>query len=351
MQEDGLNFSNLPKGLVPFHGYENYSATAFEEHLVEASKYAAKDGKAKLHFTVTEDHLEKFKSTFQAIKDRVEKQTETEFEIEYSFQKKSTDTIAVDFDNRPFRDDEGKILFRPGGHGALIENLNDLDTDLIFIKNIDNVIKQENLETIVSYKKVLAGELINVQEKIFEVLNRIDQDGFNKHILAAANDLLEEKLSVKTRLETEEDVRNFLDRPIRICGMVENQGAPGGGPFWVKDGEGNISLQIIEGAQMDTDDPAQNEIAQNATHFNPVDLVCSVRNYKGEKFDLTKYVNPKKGFITQKSKFGRNLKALELPGLWNGGMAYWNTMFVEVPIITFNPVKNVVDLLNENHQV
>ncbi len=351
LEEDGLNFSNLPKGLVPFHGYENHSATAFEEHLIEASKYAAKDGKAKLHFTVTEDHLEKFKSTFQEIKDRVEKQTETEFEIEYSFQKKSTDTIAVDFDNQPFRDDEGKILFRPGGHGALIENLNDIDADLIFIKNIDNVIKQENLDTVVTYKKVLAGELINVQEKIFEVLNRIDQDGFNKHILAAANDLLEEKLSVKTTLKTEEDVRNFLDRPIRICGMVENQGAPGGGPFWVKDGEGNISLQIIEGAQMDTDNPEQNEIAQNATHFNPVDLVCSVKNYKGKKFDLTQYVNPKKGFIAQKSKFGRNLKALELPGLWNGGMAYWNTMFVEVPIITFNPVKNVVDLLNENHQV
>lgn len=351
LKKDGLNFSNLPKGLVPFHGYENHSATAFEEHLIEASKYAAKNGKAKLHFTVTENHLEKFKSTFREIKDRVEKQTETEFEITYSFQKKSTDTIAVDFDNQPFRDDEGKILFRPGGHGALIQNLNDIDTDLIFIKNIDNVIKQENIETIVTYKKALAGELINVQEKIFEVLNRIDQDGFNKHILAVANDLLQEKLSVKTTLKTEEDVRYFLDRPIRICGMVENQGAPGGGPFWVKDGEGNISLQIIEGAQMDVDNPGQHEIAQNATHFNPVDLVCGVKNYKGQKFDLTNYVNPNKGFITKKSKFGRNLKALELPGLWNGGMAYWNTMFVEVPVITFNPVKNVVDLLNKNHQV
>ncbi|GGZ55526.1 DUF4301 family protein [Mesonia mobilis] len=351
LKEEGLNYANLPKGLVPFHKYDSYYATAFEEHLVEAAKYASRNEKAKLHFTVTEDHLKKFKETFAAIQDRVEKETGVSFEVDYSFQKKTTDTIAVDFDNQPFRDDEGKILFRPGGHGALIENLNDIDADLIFIKNIDNVIKQEHLETISKYKKALAGELINVQEKIFEILNRIDKDGFNKHILAAANSLLEEKLSVKTTLENEEDVRNLLNRPIRICGMVENQGAPGGGPFWVKDGEGNTSLQIVEGAQMDTDNAEQYEIAQNASHFNPVDLVCSVRNYKGEKFNLTEYVNPKKGFITKKSKFGRNVKALELPGLWNGAMAYWNTIFVEVPVITFNPVKNVCDLLNENHQV
>ncbi|MBW2960384.1 DUF4301 family protein [Mesonia aestuariivivens] len=351
LDEQGLNFSNLPKGLVPFHKYENHTLTAFEEHLFEASKYSKRKGIAKLHFTVTEEHLEKFKIEFEKIKERVEKATSTKFEVEYSFQKKATDTIAVDFKNQPFRNDQGEILFRPGGHGALIENLNDLDTDLIFIKNIDNVIKQEHVDLIAKHKKALAGELINVQEKIFEILKRIDIDGFNKHILAAANNLLNEKLSVKTTLESEEDVRLFLDRPIRVCGMVVNQGAPGGGPFWVKDGEDNISLQIVEGAQMDNENPEQYKISKNATHFNPVDLVCSVRNYKGEKFDLTQYVNPKKGFITKKSKFGRNLKALELPGLWNGGMAYWNTIFIEVPVITFNPVKNVVDLLSENHQV
>lgn len=351
LKEEGLNYSNLPKGLVPFHNYNTNYATAFEEHLVEAAKYASVDGKARLHFTVTEDHLNKFKETFASIKDRVEKTTGVSFEVDYSFQKKSTDTIAVDFDNNPFRDNEGKILFRPGGHGALIENLNDINADIIFIKNIDNVIKQEHLDTVARYKKALAGELINVQERIFEILNRIDKDGFNEHILRAANNLLNEKLSVKTTLTNEEEVRSVLNRPIRICGMVENQGAPGGGPFWVKDGEGNISLQIVEGAQMDNEDPQQQEIVQNATHFNPVDLVCSVKNYKGEKFNLKDYVNPKKGFITKKSKFGRNVKALELPGLWNGAMAYWNTIFVEVPVITFNPVKNVVDLLNENHQV
>jgi hypothetical protein len=341
----------MPKGLVPFHNYKDYVSTAFEEHLVEAAAFASLDKKANVHFTVTENHLAKFKETFKIIKDRLEKATGVEFEVDYSFQKKTTDTIAVDSENQPFRVQDNEILFRPGGHGALIENLNDIDTDLIFIKNIDNVIKQEHLETISIYKKALAGELINVQERSFEILKRLDKDGFNNKILKAANNLLDEKLSVKTELKNEEDVRNVLNRPIRICGMVPNEGAPGGGPFWVKDGQGNISLQIVEGAQMDIENPEQNEIAKNATHFNPVDLVCSVKNYKGEKFDLTKFVNPDNCFITNKSKDGRNLKALELPGLWNGAMAYWNTIFVEVPIITFNPVKNVVDLLNENHQV
>jgi len=351
LQANGLNFSELPKGLVPFHFYKESAATAFEEHLVEAATYASLNKETKLHFTVTENHLEKFEKTFKTIKTRLENQTGVKFEIAYSFQKKSTDTIAVDFENRPFRDQNGKVVFRPGGHGALIENLNEIDADLIFIKNIDNVIKQEHLISISSYKKALAGELINVQEKIFEILSRIDEDGFNNKILQAANNLLKEKLSLKKELKNEADVREVLNRPIRICGMVKNEGAPGGGPFWVKDDKGNISLQIIEGAQIEMENPTQKEIAQNATHFNPVDLVCSVKNYKGEKFDLTKYVNPDKCFISNKSKDGRNLKALELPGLWNGAMSYWNTIFMEVPIITFNPVKNVVDLLNENHQV
>ncbi len=345
-----LQYASLPKGLVPFHRYENTAVSAFEEHLYEAADYACCDNKAYLHFTVAKEHLPVFKETYSQIKDRVEQETKAAFTVEYSFQEKSTDTIAVNFDNSPFRQEDNSLLFRPGGHGALIENLNKVDADLIFIKNIDNVPVRKHLNKVCYYKKVLGGILLEVQNEIFDILNSLDKQGFSKLLLNRANNLIQEKLSLAVKLTTENEVRAYLNRPIRVCGMVKNQGAPGGGPFWVKDGKGEISLQIVEGAQIDPNDAAQQKIVKDATHFNPVDIVCGVKNYKGEKFDLHQFINPNKGFITKKSKNGQQLKALELPGLWNGAMAYWNTIFVETPLLSFNPVKTVLDLGKPSHQ-
>lgn len=351
LKKSGLDYENLPKGLVPFHRYgKDYAVTAFEEHLMEAATYASRNGEADIHFTVTEDSLEKFKNTFAEIRERVEAETKMTYNISYSFQKKSTDTLAVNFQNQPFRGEEGKLILRPGGHGALLENLNELDADVIFVKNIDNVVTGENLAEITDYKKMLAGVLLSVQKQIADILNIIDEGKFSEETLRQANNLRREYFSIKTEMKSATEVKTFLNTPIRICGMVENQGAPGGGPFWVKDEKGTISLQIVEGAQIDNDNAIQHQISQDATHFNPVDLVCGVRDYQGNKFDLTHFVNPKEGFISKKSKNGQNLKALELPGLWNGGMAFWNTIFVEVPLITFNPVKTVIDLLKPSHQ-
>ncbi len=345
-----LKYAALPKGLVPFHRYENIAVSAFEEHLYEAANYARQDKTAFLHFTVAKEHLPVFEKTFTQIKDRVENETQTTFEIDYSFQEKSTDTIAVNFDNSPFRQTDKSLLFRPGGHGALIENLNNVDADLIFIKNIDNVPVRKHLNEVCYYKKVLGGILLEVQNEIFDILETLDQQRFNNSLLKRANKLIQEKLSLPVKLTTEKEIKNYLNRPIRVCGMVKNQGAPGGGPFWVKDGKGEISLQIVEGAQIDPNNASQQKIVKDATHFNPVDIVCGVKDYKGQKFDLHQFINPNKGFITKKSKNGQQLKALELPGLWNGAMAYWNTIFVETPLLSFNPVKTVLDLGKPSHQ-
>lgn len=350
LTKEGLDYSNLPKGLVPFHQYKKEVHTAFEEHLWEAAIYASDNGKARLHFTVTQESIEKFKVVFEKIEQRVSDATGILFQISYSVQKKSTNTIAVNNDNTPFRKSDGSLYFRPGGHGALIENLNEMHDDLIFIKNIDNVVVEKNLEVVADYKKALAGILISVQKQCFELLEKIDHNNFTASDLCKANELLQEKLSLKTELTSELEVKKLLNRPIRVCGMVKNEGAPGGGPFWVKDAEGQVSLQIVEGAQIDADNVNQKSILENATHFNPVDLVCGVRNYQGKKFDLNNFVDSEKGIITRKTSEGKPLKALELPGLWNGGMAFWNTIFVEVPLVTFNPVKTVTDLLKPAHQ-
>ncbi|WP_350286428.1 DUF4301 family protein [uncultured Croceitalea sp.] len=356
--EDGLNYGFFPKGLLPFHKYGSGAATPFEEHLKEAALYAKANGSANLHFTISEQHDQMFKDEENAAVPKVSKATQTHFNISYSNQKSETDTVAVAMDNAPFRNNDGSLLFRPGGHGALIENLNDQDADIIFIKNIDNVVVASNLEAVANSKKSLAGLLLKMQASTFEYARLLDTETVSSEKLEEVKSFLEQQLNVRfsdgyqalSGVEKAEVVKNKLNRPIRICGMVKNEGEPGGGPFFIKDTSGNTSLQIIESAQIDMDNQGQVALLKNSTHFNPVDLVCGVKNYKGEKFDLLQYVDEKQGFITGKTKEGKDLKALELPGLWNGAMAFWNTIFVEVPLVTFNPVKTVNDLLKVSHQ-
>ena len=352
LNSDGLYLSNLPKGLVPFHKYNQHIATAFEEHLFEAAKFIAVDGVAKLHFTVAEGDKEKFQGEWKEIQERVEEKTGVKFEIEYSYQDPKTDTIAVDNDFEPFRTEEGDLFFRPGGHGALIENMNQLDEEIVFVKNIDNVVTEEKVQNVVDHKKMLGGRLFQVQKKIFEYLKMLDSGESSQEQLNVIGKFLNEELFLKSSSEevTSEYLKEKLHRPLRICGMVKNEGEPGGGPFLVKDKNGEISLQIIEGAQIDNNNPEQAKIAREATHFNPVDIVCSLKDHEGKSYDLNAYVDEDMSFIADKTKDGKPLKALERPGLWNGGMAKWNTIFVEVPVETFNPVKTVSDLLKESHQ-
>ncbi len=359
LAEDKLNYGFYPKGLLPFHKYGKHGATPFEEHLKEGSLYAKADGAAQLHFTISEQHDEMFKKEFKDVNERVSKATGTEFHVSYSYQKPATDTVAVTMSNELFRNSDGSLLFRPGGHGALIENLNEQNADIIFIKNIDNVVVDEVVDQVANSKKVLAGLLLKLQEKAFAYATLLEKNGETLDEVMEVKSFLEEQLNVRfvpnfdsfTIAQQLEILKDKLNRPIRICGMVKNEGEPGGGPFWIKDKTDHISLQIIESAQVDMSNTDQVEIFKNSTHFNPVDLVCGVKNYKGEKYNLLNFVDHKQGFITQKTKDGKDLKALELPGLWNGAMAYWNTIFVEVPLVTFNPVKTVNDLLKPTHQV
>ena len=355
LSSDYFDFANKPKGILPFHKYKSHIATAIEEHLYECANYSSSNGNSNLHFTVSEDHKVLFENIVKAITHRVEKETATAINISYSFQNKSTDTIAVDAKNNPFREAKGKLFFRPGGHGALIENLNNRDADIIFIKNIDNVI-QHHIESIALYKKALAGILIALQRQVFQYLNEIDNgndEHLNEIIAFVKNNLNIELLENFSKDSLENKIvylKNILNRPIRVCGMVKNEGEPGGGPFWVRDAKGNLSLQIVEASQVDLDNANQIKILSSATHFNPVDLVCGIRNYKNEKFDLTQFVDHNSGFIVEKTQNGKPFKSYELPGLWNGAMANWITVFVEVPLITFNPVKTVNDLLKTAHQ-
>ncbi|MFD2543227.1 DUF4301 family protein [Lacinutrix gracilariae] len=359
LAKDKLNFGAYPKGLLPFHEYKDHVSTAFREHLFEAALYASSNNLANLHFTISNKHQHIFDQELQSIKEAVEKITNTKFNVTFSNQCESTDTIAVTPKNEVFRDDNGEILFRPSGHGALLTNLNKLDADVIFIKNIDNTVVSKYKKEVADNKKMLGGLLIELQEQAFTFLKRLEDDTITEEELITIARFLKNKLHVVINIEFEkysktyqiEYLREKLNRPIRVCGMVKNEGEPGGGPFWIKDEGGNVSLQIVETAQIDKKNKSQKKLLKNATHFNPVDLVCGIKNYKGEKFDLNKYVDPKTAFITQKTKFGKDLKALELPGLWNGAMADWNTIFVEVPLITFNPVKTVVDLLKSAHQI
>ena len=341
----GLGYGGRPKGLVTFHAYAEGARKAAEEHLVEGAVYAAANGVAKIHFTVSPEHIEGFQELLAAKVPVYEKRFGIRYDISFSVQKPSTDTIAVNPDNTPFRQDDGTLLFRPAGHGALIENLNEIDADVVFIKNIDNVTTDALRGDTIRYKKVLAGILLDLQERAFEYLKALEVGGAE---LEPIVEFIEKRLCVKLPGSYDSAVlRAVLDRPIRVCGMVRNEGEPGGGPFWVANPDGTESLQIAESSQIA---PADQPLMQAATHFNPVDLVCGIRDSKGRKFDLRRYTDPATGFISSKSAGGRPLRAQELPGLWNGAMARWNTVFVDVPITTFSPVKVVQDLLRPQHR-
>lgn len=341
----GLAYGSKPKGLVTFHAYSDDARKAIEEHMVEGASYARSGDNVFIHFTVSEEHMGGFWDVLGSTQPFYEEQFGVKYNVSFSVQKPSTDTIAVNLDNTPFRTDDGRLLFRPAGHGALIENLNDIDADVVFVKNIDNVTTDARRGDTIKYKKALAGLLLELQEQSFAFLKAIES---GKADVEAIAEFVEKSLCVK--LPEDWDVntlRKVLDRPIRVCGVVRNQGEPGGGPFWVATADGQESLQIAESSQIA---PEQMHLMQSATHFNPVDLVCGVRRYDGSKYDLTKYTDPSTGFISQKSSGGRDLRAQELPGLWNGAMANWNTVLVEVPITTFSPVKVVLDLLRPEHQ-
>lgn len=358
LSSKGLDLAHLPKGLIKFHRYPETSRTAFEEQLVEAMGYTIdKNGLARVHFTVSPEHEAPIKTHVRRIIDQYEK-SGVKFEVTFSVQKPSTDTIAAQLDNSPFRGRDGRLVFRPGGHGALLENLNALAGDLVFIKNIDNVVPDRLKPETIIYKRALGGYLIERQKEIFECLERFSskdlEDGTIEEMFAFIRDRLcitpPEGVEQGSREEKIDYLFYILNRPLRVCGMVKNEGEPGGGPFWVEHADKSTSVQIVESSQVDMESAEQRGVWDSSTHFNPVDLVCGVRDYKGRPFDLTKFVDPGTGFISVKSKEGKELKALELPGLWNGSMAYWNTVFVQVPIITFNPVKTVLDLLRKEHQ-
>lgn len=358
LEAAGLNYGALPKGLLKFHKYEDGARTPLEEHLVEGALYAAgADGKVNVHFTVSPEHRSLFE---QLVGEKAAKYAEkygVEYHVSFSEQKPSTDTIAADMDNRPFRDDKGHLVFRPGGHGALIENLNDLDSDIVFVKNIDNVVPDRLKADTVTYKQVLAGVLVTLQKKAFDYLRLIDSGQYTHEQIEEMIRFVQQELYCRKHdIKDLEDgdlilyLKSKLNRPMRVCGMVKNVGEPGGGPFLAYNADGTVSLQILESSQIDMKDPEKKAMFEKGTHFNPVDLVCAIRDYQGRKFDLLRYVDPATGFISYKSKNGKDLKALELPGLWNGSMSDWNTVFVEVPLSTFNPVKTVNDLLREQHQ-
>ena len=360
LDDEGLDYGQLPKGLIKFHQYKDHSRTPAEEHLVEGAHYCRdNDGQVHIHFTVLPEHESAFKAHLRSKQKQYEEAYDMSCRLDYSNQHESTDMVAVDMDNRLFRNPDGSLLFRPGGHGALLNNLNALEEDLVFIKNIDNVVPDRFKETTYAYKKALAGMLLDYQKMTFHYLEELEAgQQLTDEKLEEMLTFLEKTLNVQPpadlNLSDRKAVQDYLmgklNRPIRVCGMVKNQGEPGGGPFWVKDEDGSVSLQIVEKAQINQDDSHQKNILDASTHFNPVDLVCGVKDYQGQPFNLFDFRDPSAGLISIKSKGGSSLKAQELPGLWNGGMARWNTIFVEVPLITFNPVKTVNDLLREEHQ-
>lgn len=358
--KEGLNYSELPKGLLAFHKYGLNTRTAFEEHLSEGTMYSkGKDNEVNIHMTVSPEHQEAFQRVSDRLLDGVQKKSNLKFNVSFSTQRSSTDTIAVDKNNKPFRDKYGNLVFRPGGHGALLDNLAALDADVIFIKNIDNVVPDHIKEETVTYKKALGGMLFSFRERIFDYLSQLNKNRDNKTgLLDEIRIFLEEELSVITPWGhdqwTADEKRRYLisklNRPLRVCGMVRNAGEPGGGPFWVKNSDRSVSLQIVESSQINLSNPLMKKQFNASTHFNPVDLVCSVKDFNGNSFDLQRFRDPDTGFISSKSLDGKELKALELPGLWNGAMADWITVFVEVPLSTFNPVKTINDLLRPQHR-
>ena len=351
LRPEGLNYGQLPKGMLLFHKYPEGARTPMEEHLVEGALYAASNGEAHVHFTVSHDHLAFFKAKVAEKADGFAQKYGIKYDITFSEQKPSTDTVAANPDNTPFREADGSLLFRPGGHGALIENLNEIDADVIFIKNIDNVVPDRLKPETVEWKQVIAGVLVTLQKQAFEYLRKLDAGASDAEIAEIAQ-FVEKCLCTnpKNQKVDADYLRRKLNRPMRVCGVVKNVGEPGGGPFLTYNQDGTVSLQILESSQIDTNNAEYMKMFTQGTHFNPVDLVCAVKDYKGNAFNLPDFVDKTTGFISSKSKSGKELKALELPGLWNGAMSDWSTIFVEVPLGTFNPVKTVNDLLRDQHQ-
>ncbi len=357
LSPDYFDFANKPKAVLPFHKYKTHIANPIHEHLNECIHYAATNKTSNLHFTVSEAHRELFEKAIEEVKEKVESESGTQINIGFSYQNKQTDSIAVDIKDNVFRSQKGSFVFRPGGHGALIENLNNIDADVIFIKNIDNVI-QNNINKTTLYKKALGGILIESQQKVYAYLKAIEEGLIKEEDIEEIVNFLMQKLNIEmtgdfNKFTVEHKIskiKELLNRPIRVCGMVKNEGEAGGGPFWVRNERGEISLQIVESSQVDLTNKKQKSILDKATHFNPVDLVCGTKNYIGEKFNLEDFVDHNTGFIVEKSAEGKIVKNYELPGLWNGGMSNWLTIFVAVPLITFNPVKTVNDLLKPAHQ-
>ena len=351
LKKEGLNYGQLPKGMLLFHKYAEGPRTPMEEHLVEGALYAASNGESHVHFTVSHEHIDFFKQKVAEKADGFAKKYGIKYDITFSEQKPSTDTVAANPDNTPFRDADGSLLFRPGGHGALIENLNEIEADVIFIKNIDNVVPDRLKPETVEWKQIIAGVLVTLQKQAFEYLRKLDAGASEAELKEIAK-FVEECLCCRAKdNKVDADyLRRKLNRPMRVCGVVKNVGEPGGGPFLTYNQDGTVSLQILESSQIDTNNAEYMKMFTQGTHFNPVDLVCAVKDYQGKPFNLPDFIDKTTGFISSKSKGGKELKALELPGLWNGAMSDWSTVFVEVPLGTFNPVKTVNDLLREQHQ-
>lgn len=351
LSPEGLNYGQLPKGMLLFHKYPDGARTPMEEHLVEGALYAASRDEVHVHFTVSHEHIQLFKQKVEEKADGYAKKYSIRYDISFSEQKPSTDTIAANPDNTLFRNDDGSLLFRPGGHGALIENLSEIEADVIFIKNIDNVVPDRLKPETTHWKQIIAGVLVTLQKQAFDYLKMLDRGATDEQLAQMAlfveKDLFCRPMGQKVDADY---LRRKLNRPLRVCGVVRNVGEPGGGPFLTYNHDGTVSLQILESSQIDTDNKAYQAMFTQGTHFNPVDLVCAVRDYKGRPFHLADFVDKTTGFISSKSKDGKELKALELPGLWNGAMSDWSTVFVEVPLATFNPVKTVNDLLRDQHQ-
>ena len=356
---EGLNYGVCPKGVIPFHKYGHDIRTAFEEHLVEGANYCiGKDRTVRIHFTISENHRDLFETLCGRVQSCYEQMYDVKYIVSYSVQKKSTDVVAVNMRNEIVRDSDGEIVFRPSGHGALIENLGELDADIVFIKNIDNVAHDRYKAVTYRYKKILGGFLIVLKRELDELLRNLILKKCNQETILRIQNLCSSKLGLNLRqsndFSSEDDYADYLfdmlNRPLRVCGMVKNENQAGGGPFWVKDSEGSVRRQIIESSQVNKADENQMTILNNATHFNPVDLVCSMKDYKGDRFCLSDFVDDTAGFITEKTQRSERIKVQERPGLWNGAMAKWNTVFVEVPLITFTPVKTLNDLLDEVHQ-
>ena len=361
LSTNGLNFGWLPKALIPFHLYRTGEArTALEEHLFEAAQYVRGKGDVcHPHFTISQEHKKDVTKKIKSVKPKYENLCRIKYKISSSVQSPSTNMLAVDENNLPLRDAGGKLIFRPGGHGSLLKNLQNLDADLIFIKNIDNIVPEKLLKKILPYKKMLGGLALQIQQEIFAILRQIENNKPDPAQIETINNYCSRRLNIvfpgsmsRQSLKKQKQILfSFLNRPLRVCAIVRNEGEPGGAPFWVEENDGNHTLQIIESGHVNKRNPEQMAVWSAAKYFNPVDLVCCTKNYQGEKFNLDSYVNKDAYLITTKNEKGRSLKALELPGLWNGGMAYWNTVLVELPIIVFNPVKMVEDLLRPEHLV